>query len=124
MRRFFERIFEQVDNPLGWSLKLFRFRGILVRIHIFTLVYMTGQIVGSISESSVGWIWAAIYMAWLFVLVLLHEFGHAFTCRAVGGESDRIVMAPFGGLAMVQPPHAWRASPLRRGLRRPAARLA
>lgn len=110
MRRFFDRIFEQVDNPLGWSLAMFRFRGILVRIHIFTLVYMVGEVVRSISESSVGWIWASMYMAWLFVLVLLHEFGHAFTCRAVGGESDRIVMAPFGGLAMVQPPHEWRAS--------------
>lgn len=110
MRRFFERIFEQVDNPLGWSLALFRLRGILVRIHIFTLVYMVGEIVRSISASAVGWIWASMFMGWLFVLVLLHEFGHAFTCRAVGGEADRIVMAPFGGLAMVQPPHEWRAS--------------
>lgn len=110
MRRFFDRIFEQVDNPLGWSLALFRFRGILVRVHLFTLIYIAGELVRSISVQAMGFWWGAMMMAWLFGLVLLHEFGHAFTCRAVGGEADRIVMAPFGGLAMVNPPHAWKPS--------------
>lgn len=41
----------------------------------------------------------------LFLLVLLHEFGHCFACRAVGGDADEILIWPLGGLAMVQPPH-------------------
>jgi Zn-dependent protease len=47
-------------------------------------------------------------MAILFGVVLLHEFGHALSCRAVGGTAERIVLWPLGGMAFVQPPEkAW-----------------
>ncbi len=49
-------------------------------------------------------------MATLFVLVLLHEFGHCVACRAVGGEADEILMWPLGGLAYCRPPHRWQAA--------------
>lgn len=35
---------------------------------------------------------------------MLHEFGHAFACRQVGGQADRIVLWPLGGIAFVNPP--------------------
>ena len=34
----------------------------------------------------------------------MHEFGHAFACRSVGGRADRIVLWPLGGVAYVDPP--------------------
>ena len=34
----------------------------------------------------------------------LHEFGHAFACRSVGGRADEIVLWPLGGVAYVDPP--------------------
>jgi Zn-dependent protease len=40
----------------------------------------------------------------LFAMVLLHEFGHCFACRWMGGEADEIVMHPLGGLALATPP--------------------
>ena len=40
----------------------------------------------------------------LFGLVLLHEYGHCFGARAVGGEADDILMWPLGGLAFTSPP--------------------
>jgi Zn-dependent protease len=40
----------------------------------------------------------------LFLIVLLHEFGHALACRSVGGEARRIVLWPLGGVAYVVPP--------------------
>jgi Zn-dependent protease len=43
----------------------------------------------------------------LFLIVLLHEFGHCFACRWAGGEADEIVMHPLGGLALCRPPHHW-----------------
>ena len=43
------------------------------------------------------------YLA-LFLIVLLHEFGHALACRQVGGRANRIVLWPFGGVAYVDPP--------------------
>ncbi|HLJ23072.1 MAG TPA: M50 family metallopeptidase, partial [Candidatus Acidoferrales bacterium] len=43
------------------------------------------------------------YLA-LFLIVLLHEFGHALACRQVGGIADQIVLWPLGGVAYVNPP--------------------
>ncbi|HKF48361.1 MAG TPA: site-2 protease family protein [Terracidiphilus sp.] len=43
------------------------------------------------------------YLA-LFLIVLLHEFGHALACRQVGGIANRIMLWPLGGVAYVDPP--------------------
>jgi len=43
------------------------------------------------------------YLA-LFLIVLLHEFGHALACRQVGGTANQIVLWPLGGVAYVSPP--------------------
>jgi Zn-dependent protease len=43
------------------------------------------------------------YLA-LFVIVLLHEMGHALACRSVGGRANEIVLWPLGGVAYVAPP--------------------
>jgi Zn-dependent protease/predicted RNA-binding Zn-ribbon protein involved in translation (DUF1610 family) len=40
----------------------------------------------------------------LFVIVLMHEMGHALACRSVGGKADEIVLWPLGGVAYVAPP--------------------
>jgi Zn-dependent protease len=53
--------------------------------------------------SSVGW--KAVEYLSLFVIVLMHEFGHSLACRQVGGRADRIVLWPLGGVAYVAPPH-------------------
>jgi Zn-dependent protease len=34
----------------------------------------------------------------------MHEFGHAFACRSVGGIANRIMLWPLGGVAYVDPP--------------------
>lgn len=107
--RFFSRIFENVENPLGWSLKLFRFGGITTRVHVLLVFYLLAQPLFSINQGAAGFWWMALAMASLFVLVLLHEFGHCFACRRVGGVADRIVLLPWGGLALTMPPEGWRA---------------
>jgi Zn-dependent protease len=43
-------------------------------------------------------------MSVLFVVILLHEFGHCFAARSVGGQAEEIVMTPLGGLAMAMAP--------------------
>ncbi len=43
------------------------------------------------------------YLA-LFLIVMLHEFGHALACRQVGGVANQIVLWPLGGVAYVNPP--------------------
>src|SRR5438445_421823 len=49
-------------------------------------------------------VWNVVEYLSLFGIVLLHEFGHAFACRSVGGQAERIVLWPLGGIAYVKPP--------------------
>ena len=54
------------------------------------------------SYSSV--VWNVLEYLSLFLIVLLHEFGHALACRQVGGTANQILLWPFGGVAYVDPP--------------------
>jgi Zn-dependent protease len=85
------------------SIRLFRFAGIDLFLHwswflfaVFELQSRKGQ------YSSLTWN-VAEYLA-LFLIVMLHEFGHALACRQVGGTANRIVLWPLGGVAFVNPP--------------------
>lgn len=49
-------------------------------------------------------IWNVLEYLALFLIVLLHEFGHVLACRQVGGKADQIVLWPLGGVAYVDPP--------------------
>lgn len=48
--------------------------------------------------------WALVEVGALFVIVLIHEFGHALACRSVGGTAVHIMLWPLGGVAFVDPP--------------------
>jgi Zn-dependent protease len=45
----------------------------------------------------------------LFGTVVLHEFGHCFGARYVGGDAREVLIWPLGGLAYVDVPHNPRA---------------
>jgi len=85
------------------SIRLFRFSGIDVFLHWSWFLVAAIEIQNRKgSYSSVTWN-VLEYLA-LFVIVTLHEFGHALACRQVGGRADRIVLWPLGGVAYVDPP--------------------
>src|SRR5437764_12147452 len=85
------------------SLRLFRFSGIDVFLHWSWFVVAIFEINGRNGRySSISWN-IAEYLA-LFAIVLMHEFGHALACRQVGGNANRIVLWPLGGVAYVDPP--------------------
>lgn len=110
-RRIFGRVFGDAEHPMGWALPIGRVAGIRVRAHLLFVVYIVAQMLWSlIGTDTLGPVYQAIVLAWLFVLVLLHEFGHCLACRKVGGEADDILMWPLGGLAMCAPPRTWRAN--------------
>lgn len=85
------------------SVRFFRFAGIQVFVHWSWFVVAVFEISArSRNYSSPLWN-AAEYLA-LFLIVLLHEFGHAFACRQTGGAANEIVLWPLGGVAYVRPP--------------------
>jgi len=85
------------------SLRLFRFAGIDLFLNWSWFLVAVYEIQSrSKSYSSITWN-VVEYLA-LFLIVMLHEFGHALACRQVGGTTNRIVLWPLGGVAYVNPP--------------------
>src|SRR4051812_4794764 len=85
------------------SFRLFRLRGIDVFLHWswFVVAFYT---LNSRSAEYSSPVWnVAEYLA-LFLIVLMHEFGHSLACRQTGGVSEQIVLWPLGGVAYVSPP--------------------
>src|SRR5882757_4227302 len=85
-------------NPLMWvvngSVPLFTAFGIRVRAHssliiMIVLVLLFGLGQGFTVQDRIQ------SMTVLFLIVLLHEFGHCITARWVGGDADDILMTPL-----------------------------
>jgi Zn-dependent protease len=88
--------------PQG-AIRLFRVAGIDVFLHWSWFVVAVFEINGRARTYSSFAFNVYEYLA-LFLIVLLHEYGHALACRQVGGAADRIVLWPLGGVAYVNPP--------------------
>jgi len=85
------------------SIRLFRFNGIDLSLHWSWFLVAIYEISGrQKAYSSITWN-VLEYLA-LFLIVMLHEFGHALACRQVGGVANQIVLWPLGGVAYVNPP--------------------
>ncbi len=85
------------------SWPLFRIRGIQVYLHWSWLLVAYFVIVTRVNQYQ-SMTWNVFEYLALFGIVLLHEFGHALACRQVGGQANRIMLWPLGGVAFVQPP--------------------
>jgi Zn-dependent protease len=106
---FLRRVFGDGENPLTWALPLYTAWDIRVRVHIVLVLFTLGRVLWSFfNDTSVtlmlGW------MGSLWILILLHEYGHCFAARRVGGDADEIILWPLGGLAMCQVPDTWKAN--------------
>lgn len=84
------------------SVKLFRLAGIDVYIHWSWFIAFFFFAQWHDDYSNYGW--GALQILALFLIVLIHEFGHALACRSVGGQANLIVLWPLGGVAYVNPP--------------------
>ncbi len=85
------------------SFHLFRLAGIDVYLHWSWFVVAVIEL-GSRRANYSSVTWNVLEYLSLFVIVLLHEFGHSLACRQVGGEANQIVLWPLGGVAYVNPP--------------------
>ena len=105
--RWWSGLWRQGDNPLNWAIPLFRTAGISVRLSLLYVAFAAVELVRAGFAGSIMHV--ALAMISLLALVVLHEFGHCFACRAVGGEADDVLLWPLGGLASCNPPFSWRA---------------
>src|SRR5437764_14581268 len=85
------------------SLRLFRVGGIDLFLHWSWFLAAAFEISGG-TKSYSSPLWNVLEYLALFLIVMLHEFGHALACRQVGGTANQIVLWPLGGVAYVTPP--------------------
>lgn len=101
-----------MNNPLTWAVPLFRAFGVNVRVHILYFLVTLGLFLREVFRDGayVSPLDVFLFMVpMLFVVILVHEYGHVFGGRHVGGECEEILIWPLGGLAFVDTPREWRA---------------
>ncbi len=93
-------------NLLNKSFHLFRVVGFDVRIHWTVFVYLlialriyTKDL--NPNESATPLLFAITATLMLFLIVLIHELGHAITARRLGLHVDHIQLNPIGGFAAI-----------------------
>jgi Zn-dependent protease len=85
---------------LGWSINLFRIRGIQLALHgsfLLLLAYVTWE--GWQGGGWVGAAWSIAILTAFFTCIVLHELGHCFTGMHFGIGVRRILLMPIGGMA-------------------------
>jgi Zn-dependent protease len=85
------------------SIRLLRFAGVDLFLHWSWFLVAALEITyRARAYSSLTWVVLEHFA--LFLLVMLHEFGHALACQQVGGTVNQIVLSPLGGVTYVNPP--------------------
>lgn len=87
-------------HMLGWSMNLFRVRGIQLAVHFsFFLLLAYFAYDGWQQDQWTGMLWSVATLLACFTCVVLHEFGHSFTAMHFGIGVRRILLMPIGGMA-------------------------
>jgi Zn-dependent protease len=100
-------------DPMSWAVPVFRAFGIPVKVHVFFFVITLGLFFRQVFQKDNPIWWVDVFaftIILLFLIVLLHEFGHCFGARWVDGEAKEVLIWPLGGLAFVDVPHTPRAN--------------
>lgn len=89
---------------MGWSAKLGRLFGIDIYMHAtFPLLFIWVGLVYWLHTGTIaGVLFGMLFIAVLFVCVILHEYGHALTARHYGIGTKHITLLPIGGVAMLE----------------------
>jgi Zn-dependent protease len=83
---------------------LFTAFGIRVRAHAMLLVVLVLVLMFGLGGFGSNLVDRLQVVSVLFTVILLHEFGHCFAARWVGGAAEEIILTPLGGLAMTMAP--------------------
>ncbi|MFL5329956.1 MAG: site-2 protease family protein [Gemmataceae bacterium] len=112
-------------DPLHWSLPIGRVFGVHLRIHAMLPLVFFGLLLREVTRKEappdVG-VAVLTFMGLFFLSLLLHEFGHVLVARLLGGDCDRVILWPLGGLTNCDLPHSAR-SQLMASLAGPAVNL-
>jgi Zn-dependent protease len=95
------------DPAIGFmnlSFPIGRLFGIQIRIHWFFPLLIGMYLIRGATQPGGGPLLVGFFaalMAGQVLTTIIHEFGHCFAARSVGGHADQIVIWPLGGFAYV-----------------------
>jgi Zn-dependent protease/predicted transcriptional regulator len=89
---------------MGWSLRLGKWFGIEVNLHLTFLLFIGFlALTGFAATRNAGAVVGNIgFLLALFLCILLHEFGHALAARRYGISTKDITLLPIGGVARLE----------------------
>ncbi|HEY8933301.1 MAG TPA: site-2 protease family protein [Rariglobus sp.] len=88
---------------LGWSMNLFRVRGIQLSVHAsFFLLLAYAAWEGANGAGWLGAAWVLTGLLAMFACVTLHEFGHIAAAAFFGIRTSRVLLLPIGGMAEME----------------------
>ena len=89
---------------MKWSLKIGRFAGIDVYMHVtfLLLVSWVALMHWKQGQSITAVVAGVAFILTVFLCVVLHEFGHALTARRYGIKTRDIILLPIGGVARLE----------------------
>jgi len=86
-----------------WSFSIGTVRGTVVRIHVtFLMLLFWFGMVSWISSGPVVAFQTLVFLALLFLCVVLHEFGHIFAARQFDVRTPEVILLPIGGVARLE----------------------
>ena len=96
---------------MRWSFRIGRFFGIDVFVHA-TFLLLLAWVVASAYMRTRSWevsLHQLLFVILVFVIVVLHEYGHALTARRFGVTTRDITLLPIGGVARLEriPENPW-----------------
>src|SRR5829696_3497831 len=89
---------------MRWSWRIARVAGIDIHVHA-TFLLLLAWVGAQGWQGTRSWVGAAAgigYVLLLFVIVVLHEYGHALTARRYGIGTRDITLLPIGGVARLE----------------------
>ena len=88
---------------MRWSYRIARIAGIDVRVHATFLILLAFLGLNGYGAAGVAGA-VGILLLWLalFVIVVMHEYGHALTARRFGIPTRDITLLPIGGVARLE----------------------
>jgi Zn-dependent protease/predicted transcriptional regulator len=91
---------------MSWSVKLFRIKGIDVKVHVtFVLILIWAAIVWGAGGAGIGdALMGVVAMLLLFACITLHELAHSFEALRYGLRVRDIILLPIGGVSQIEQP--------------------
>jgi stage IV sporulation protein FB len=88
---------------MSWSLNIGSVAGTAVRVHVTFLLILAWIFGVNYFSGGAQAAWSGLlFIALLFLCVLLHEFGHIFAARAFGVRTPDVILLPIGGVARLE----------------------